>query len=139
MATITLSDKAPTGEGPASFSFPEGDFTLEGKGSYETDNPGLISNANAHPWLDVAVPVVEEEVADDYDENDPHDNPSADHLSVWASDEAKAEAAANEEAILAEAYPERTTVEEPPPAPAAVTPPKPQFVAPSSTDDEENN
>lgn len=54
MAKITLSDLAPSEA--VHFSFAEGDFTLGGKSdakSYESDDRALLSNAEAHPWLQV--------------------------------------------------------------------------------------
>lgn len=140
MATITLSDKAPKDAGVISFNFAEDEFQLEGTESHESEDPGLISNARVHPWLDVEVPVVANEVADDYDPNDPHDNPRADHLSPLATQEVKDAAAANEAAIMAEAFPERVVEEEPVAAPVASTFSTPSFTSVgTSTDDEEND
>lgn len=98
MATISLSDAAP--KEAIHFSLANVDFDLEGSGTYETEQPDAIASAASHPWLKVevdpaaAAPVVEP------DENDPHVNPTIDHLSVWASQEAVDEAAANEAATL---------------------------------------
>lgn len=54
MAKITLSDLAPSEA--VHFSFGEDDFTLGGKSdakSYESTDRALLSNAVAHPWLEV--------------------------------------------------------------------------------------
>jgi hypothetical protein len=52
MAQITTSDAAPSGE--LHFVFTQGEFDLKNKtDSYSTDDTDLISEANAHPWLEV--------------------------------------------------------------------------------------
>jgi hypothetical protein len=59
MALIVPSELAPAEE--VSFSFADGDLALGGGGTYETDNRGLLAEAEAHPWL--AVEYDEAEVA----------------------------------------------------------------------------
>lgn len=151
MATITLSDLAPKEE--IHFVFGDADFTLGGKNSsYETDSPQVVSNAAAHEWLAVSVPegTSDPRPEDDpnYDPTDPHDNPSADHLSQMASPESIEAAAANEAAIQAEAYPdvpqqpaptEAPVVEAPIPGPGdtpPVTVPTTDAVAPDDKTDQ---
>lgn len=100
MATISLNDSAP--KEAIHFSLGFADFGLEGSQTFETDNRTEIAAAEQHPWLKVTEPVVDVKVASDYDENDPHDNPGADHLSEYASPETVAAAAANDERIREE-------------------------------------
>lgn len=57
MAKISLNDHAPSGE-KVSFSLANAETFELGTGakdSIETDDTDLISNANAHPWLQVDV------------------------------------------------------------------------------------
>lgn len=54
MATISHSDLAPSEK--VHYSLAGGEFDLTAKGSYETDDELLISNAQAHPWLKVDFP-----------------------------------------------------------------------------------
>jgi hypothetical protein len=57
MAKISLNDHAPSGE-TVSFSLANAETFELGAGAkkfFETDDPDLISNANAHPWLQVEV------------------------------------------------------------------------------------
>lgn len=61
MALIVPSELAPAEE--VSFSFADGDLTLDGGGSYETDNRGLLAEAIAHPWLSVEYDEAEVAVA----------------------------------------------------------------------------
>lgn len=135
MATIKLSDSAP--DEAVHFSFVGAEFDLEGSGTYETDSPEAIDNAQAHPWLTVEVDHAGDadprpEDAEDYDPNDPHDNPEADHLSRFASQETKDEAAANDAAIREAAYPS-TAVEgqhDQTPEVEVVSRPKPVTIVP---------
>lgn len=106
MATISFTDEAPKFDGSAHFVFGNAEFDLEAGASFETEDPTIVSCAYTHPWLKVEVPVVDVKAASDWDENDPHDNPSIDHLSSLASPESKAAADAAEAAVLAEAYPD---------------------------------
>lgn len=99
MARITKSDTAPSDL--QHFSLAQVEFDLTRKNSvYETDDPAVIANARTNPQL-----VVEEDapsaapVAAVSDVLDPHQNPSADHLSALASPAAVAAANANEAAI----------------------------------------
>lgn len=104
MATITLSDSASQ-EGPVRFVFGNVDFLLEKGDKYETDDSSTIAAAQGSPYLSVEVPVETSEADFAYDANDPHFNPSIDHLSPMASPEAKAAADAAEAATLAKAFP----------------------------------
>lgn len=99
MAKLSKSSTAPMG--PVHYTLGMYEFDLkDGNDSYETSDSLLISAASLVPGLKVSVdtppadpntPVV--------DMLDPHQNPSADHLSIWASDSAVAAAAANDAAI----------------------------------------
>jgi hypothetical protein len=58
MATISSNDSAPAEV--VHYSFAGVDFKLGGRTKkYETDDPAVIDNASAHPWLTVEVPQVE--------------------------------------------------------------------------------
>lgn len=64
MASIVHSELAP--EGAVHYSLANEEFDLgDGSDSFETDDRAVISNANAHPWLDVEVDV-EEQLGGDY-------------------------------------------------------------------------
>lgn len=88
MATITFSARVPEGTGAVHFVFPTVDFDLDVGGSYETDDPNAIANASVHPWLVVEVDPESVVAPAPPDLNDPHQTPSADHLSAAASPEA---------------------------------------------------
>lgn len=51
MAKIVQSDTAPSES--VRYSLAGVDFELEGEGSFESNDPAVLSNAEAHPWLDV--------------------------------------------------------------------------------------
>lgn len=51
MARIVPSDLAPAEE--VNYSLGQSEFSLAAGGSHETDDPFLISDAEAHPWLSV--------------------------------------------------------------------------------------
>lgn len=110
MATIKRAQDAP--EDLTHFSLGQADFDLEGAdASYETDDPSVIADANVNPFLTVEQEVAApEEQPDERDPNDPHVNPAADHLSIWASQEAKDAAAANDAAIAKAAGVDRQRV-----------------------------
>lgn len=99
MARITKSDSAPADA--KHFSLGNVEFDLERKNSvYETEDAAVLANARVHPYLQVE----EDHVAPDAavavsDPLDPHQNPSADHLSSAATPAAVAAAEANEAAI----------------------------------------
>lgn len=101
MGTITFSPEAPANEA-VHFAFGNFDFDLAPGKSFETDEPELLRGAEASSWLSVKIeaPAATEVVEPDL--TDPHVNPAADHLSEWASQEAKSAAAKAEEAIQAE-------------------------------------
>lgn len=99
MARITKSDNAPAEA--KHFSLANVEFDLKAKNSvYETDDAAVIANARAHPYLaveeDVQAPDATVTASDPLD---PHENPSADHLSTAATPAAVAAADANEAAI----------------------------------------
>lgn len=98
MATITKADGAPSGD--LTLLLANEELTLSDGGSVETDNEAVIANARSVPFLIVEVPAVPLDTKPaNYDPNDPHQNPTADHLSTLASPEAVAAADANEAAI----------------------------------------
>jgi hypothetical protein len=94
---------------PSTFSLGNAEFDLERKNSvYETEDAAIIANARVHPYLQVE----EDQVAPDAavavsDPLDPHQNPSADHLSTAATPAAVAAAEANEAAIRQASRPGR--------------------------------
>lgn len=63
MAVIVPSKLHPAEE--VFHSLPGGEFSLAPDGSYETDDPALIENAYASPWLDVKPDEAVEYVYDD--------------------------------------------------------------------------
>jgi hypothetical protein len=64
MAKITHSELAPAEK--VVYTLANEQFELTAKGTHETDDPIVISNAIAHPWLEVEHDAVEaDEVADD--------------------------------------------------------------------------
>ncbi len=84
MAKITHSDAAPAEK--VHYTFSGAEFDISGKGSFETDSPDVLLDAEVHPWLVVTYPKVElvqgayaEQVlpqddpmsAENYDGNDP--------------------------------------------------------------------
>lgn len=76
MATIVPSQEAPSEA--VTYSLANETFELDAGGSFETDNRAVISNANAHPWLEV-----EEDPALVTDAEDESDyDPSKDALSA---------------------------------------------------------
>lgn len=100
MAKITRSDAAPTDLGPISIG--NVSFELPRKNSvYETDDALIVSSARTNPFLNVEedVPVTDDTPAPAPDALDPHVNPTADHLSAFASQATKDAAATNETAI----------------------------------------
>lgn len=105
MATISLSDAAPKVDGELGFALGNANFELASGGSFDSDDPAVIGGAVVHPWLKVAFAAPAESDAPDYDPNDPHQNPAADHLGQYASPEVKKAAEEAEAAIQAVAYP----------------------------------
>lgn len=112
MATISLNASAPKVDSEISFSLANEDFALASDGSFESTDPAVIGSAVVHPWLKVEFKAEAEQATSDYDPNDPHQNPAADHLSAYASPETKAAAEATEAAIQAAAYPEQAAAAE---------------------------
>lgn len=106
MASITFSEKAPTDQGPVTFTFGAEQFDLAPGDKYETSDHELIAAAIGNRWLKVEYDLEKETAKIAYDPNDPHDNPAADHLSPHADAEVKAAADYAEAATLAEAYPD---------------------------------
>lgn len=106
MAKITKSAHAPSGE--LSVTNAGGSFTVSDGGSYETSDVAVLSNVVSNPFLVVEFDKAETEETAEVkgDQNDPHVNPSADHLSSVASPEAVAAADANEKAIKEVVSPE---------------------------------
>jgi len=51
MAQIVHSSLAPDEE--VTYSFQNTIFSLKGAGSFQTDEADVITNAHAHPWLEV--------------------------------------------------------------------------------------
>lgn len=76
MAKIVHSEAAPAEA--VHYSFAGVEFDLSGKKSYESDDPIVLANAAAHPWLSVQYPAVDV-VAGAYVEQLA---PEADHLSA---------------------------------------------------------
>ena len=73
VAKIVHSEDAP--QEAVHYSFAAGEFDLGGrKKSHETDDPSLISEANAHPYLDVQVEQVEGQAGDFREQLDPKDD-----------------------------------------------------------------
>lgn len=99
MAKITRVPDAP--QDLTHFTLGQVSFDLDSKGTYTTDDPEVLSNALVSPFLSVEYDVVApaDAPADTRDQNDPHVNPAADHLSVWGSQESKDAADANDAAI----------------------------------------
>ncbi len=62
MAKITQGELAPAEK--VVYTLANEQFELTAKGSYETDDPIVISNAIAHPWLDVEFDEVAPEEVD---------------------------------------------------------------------------
>jgi hypothetical protein len=96
--TVTFSPEAPADE-TVRFAFGNVEFTLEPGKPYETDDADELRGAQAHPWLEVHMDEVAQDAVAAPDPNDPHNNPTIDHLSEWATPETIAAAAANEAAI----------------------------------------
>lgn len=64
MAKITHSELAPAEK--VVYTLANEQFELTAKGSYESDDPIVLSNAEVHPWLSVEYPeVAPDEIADD--------------------------------------------------------------------------
>lgn len=58
MPTISHSELAP--DEPVRYSLGQAEFQLDGRTkNYETDDPDVVLNAEAHPWLVVTYPEVE--------------------------------------------------------------------------------
>lgn len=103
MAKISLNSNAPKDEA-VHLTFGAIDFDLKDSSAvYETDDPTLISNAAAHPWLTVKVELPAEEAQQERDLSDPQNNPSIDHLAAEASPEAIAKAEAEADRARKEA------------------------------------
>lgn len=59
MPTISHSELAP--DAPVRYLLGQAEFQLDGRTkNYETDDPDVVLNAEAHPWLSVAYPEVEQ-------------------------------------------------------------------------------
>lgn len=99
MAKITKSDDAP--KDAVHFSFGQVEFDLKtAKASFETSDAAVIAGAVANPWLSVEQDAPTPDLAAaERDPLDPHNNPSVDHLSIYASPDAVAAAATNEAEI----------------------------------------
>lgn len=107
MATISLNtDAAPTEVGEVTFSFGGTSFRLAPGNSIEITDQDVVKDAQQHPWLTVALPPVDPTNVPQVDLSDPHQNPSADHLSSAASPAAIAAAEAANAAILAKSHPD---------------------------------
>lgn len=106
MAKITKSAHAPSGD--LIVTTAAGDFTVSDGGSYETSDHGIITNVEGNKFFDVEHDKAETAPTEELkgDPNDPHVNPSADHLSSIASPESVAAADANEKAIKEVVSPE---------------------------------
>jgi hypothetical protein len=106
MAKITKSAHAPSGD--LLVTTAAGDFTVSDGGSYETTDKAILDNVGGNNFLVVELDKAETAPAEELkgDQNDPHVNPSADHLSSLASPEAVAAADANEKAIRDTVSPE---------------------------------
>jgi hypothetical protein len=93
-ATISLADGAPEGAGLLSVA----NETLDVRdGAKETDNESVIALARNVPYFVVTETEPEtSEVIEGYDPSDPHQNPAADHLSIYGSEAAVAAAYAND-------------------------------------------
>jgi hypothetical protein len=61
MAAIVPSDLAP--EEQVHYSFAGAEFDLAPGGSFETADRTILTNAEAHPWLDVDYPEADESIA----------------------------------------------------------------------------
>lgn len=99
MATITKSADAPAGA--TSFSVGQINFTLDAdQPEFVTEDQNVVASARANSFLSVKedIPVANPN-APTPDQNDPQNNPEADHLSAQASQAAKDAAAANQAAI----------------------------------------
>lgn len=59
MATIRPNDHAPSDE--VTYTLPGATFELAPGGSYESDDRVVLSDAEAHPWLEVEYPVLVDE------------------------------------------------------------------------------
>ena len=116
MATISLNDDGKAVGEAVHVTLSSADFELaDGSATYETDDPALIREAKAHPWLTVEVPVddtaerqAERRREEAEASDDPFLNPSKDHLSAVASPEAVEAAAAESQRIR-----EATAVDQP--------------------------
>lgn len=74
MATISPNDSAPRES--VHYLFATGDFKLGGHSKkYETDDPALIAEAKAHPWLSVEVPEVDRVAGAYVEQVSPADDP----------------------------------------------------------------
>jgi hypothetical protein len=101
-ATISKSSSAPSGD--ISLSSGQATFTLnDTTKTYSTEDPQLISAAQASAEFSVELPPVVDEAGTvvDSDPNDPRLHREADHLSAQASPETIAAAESNEAAIKA--------------------------------------
>lgn len=145
MATLSLSDAAPKVDGDIGFALANVNFSLGSGGTYDTEDPAVISAATVHPFLKVEQPAPVEQEVEATDENDPHQNPAADHLSVYATPEVKAAADEADAAIQEAAFPdnpnaaaadlasEPTPAKDASPAPQAPVAPAPSKTAPTTS------
>lgn len=91
MATISPNDSAPAES--VHYIFAGVEFDLGGrKKTYETDDPSVIENARAHPWLTVKVPEAEVVAGAYVDQIAPADDPMS-RLNDKANDPEAARAA----------------------------------------------
>ena len=108
MASINLSAKVPEGTDSVDFVFGSSQFTVVRGTAFDTTDPTILSDAATHPWLTVSYDAEQAAtVVVQPDPNDPHQTPSADHLSAVASPEAISNAAtalqAQQDALKADA------------------------------------
>ncbi len=91
MATISSNDSAPAEV--VHYTFAGGDFKLGGRTkTYKTDDPALISEAYAHPWLTVEVDAVEPVVGAYVEQVLPKDDPMS-RMNYTGNDPDEARAA----------------------------------------------
>jgi DsbC/DsbD-like thiol-disulfide interchange protein len=77
MATIITNEHAPKEE--ATYILPTATFDLAQGGSYETDDRRVLSDAEAHPWLEVEYAAEETEVFERPSKSVPYED---DYLSA---------------------------------------------------------
>jgi hypothetical protein len=134
MASINLSAAVPEGTDSVHFIFGPEQFDVSRGTAFDTTDPDILANANNHPWLTVSYAAEQAAVVPvTPDPNDPHQTPTADHLSAVASPEAvqaAASALAEQQAAVAAPAAE-ATVEPTPQAPAQQAPQIPEQQTPA--------